>query len=114
MFGGLGCRREDDQLMPYLRLIALSSLLSLATGCRTLIQSVLSGDGPAAFGGIRFLASEIDCSQMPLEDLIGFGVLALVDGPLCLGLDLLLLPISIPWEVLQGGLEVGWDRISLF
>jgi len=98
--------------MSALRMITLSFLLSLMTGCKTLIQSVLSGDGPAVFGGLRFHASEIDF-HAPLEDVIGVGFLALVDGPLCLGLDLLLLPISIPWEVLQGGIEVGWHRISL-
>lgn len=85
-------------------LIGLTLLLAPLSGCCTLGQSA-QREGPAVFGGVRLDAKLLALTGGKEPTMIG---LVLLDLPLSLTLDTLLLPFSIPNEIEERGIETEW------
>lgn len=89
----------------------LVSLGLLGQGCATVAQA--KGDkGPAVFGGVRRSSSRFLGSLSPDFNSCGpppllYWIVLPLDFPFTLLADTVLLPVSIPNEVRQGGIDAG-------
>ena len=82
--------------------VALLLSTSLLGGCFTISNVTGKGNlwGPAAFGGTR---ENINIFENYKGCDGGIGVIAFFDLPFSLALDILLLPFTLPYEIIMGG-----------
>ena len=81
--------------------LSLALVLSLP-GCLA-VQDAASWRGPRVYGGIRMLASEWDRPGHTWGAALEFmaGVCLVLDVPLSLALDTAMLPVSLPYSLLD-------------
>ncbi|MBL4848006.1 MAG: hypothetical protein JKY65_21025 [Planctomycetes bacterium] len=75
--------------------LSFALVTTLAGFTSTGVQTMIGPDGPAAFGGTRLFFTET-LPNNPLR-----AALFAIDAPLSLGADLILLPASLPNEVVH-------------
>lgn len=79
-------------------------------GCMSILQAT-SSDGPAVFGGVRLYGRvwAAAFSDEPADPKLQFEPLDLIfltlDAPLSLAIDFVLMPVSIPNEIVAGGID---------
>lgn len=96
-------------------LLVLTAALALgAPACSTILQAS-DRDGPAAMGGVRAQgwawSRLLDAEEKPLGGVVVLSGLLVLDFPLSLAADLLLLPYGIYNELDAGGLRPRWPEL---
>lgn len=88
----------------------LALVLVVNSGCATVGQAFGGNAGPAIMGGTRTHANNVvDSVTEPSRD-SALTLLTLVDLPLSLVFDVLLLGETIPNEIRMGGIDAGKRR----
>jgi len=77
----------------------LAACLLLSAGCGT-IASLTGRDDPKLMGGMRYDIHYVDFGG-PALGICGGWLPFVLDFPFCLALDLLLLPVTLPWEIFR-------------
>lgn len=87
----------------FLSAVLLSSVLAFS-GCSTHLQAWSMDEGPAILGGVRMIGETFAADHTSIPQVI----MACLDFPLSLTLDVFVLPFSAINEVVQGGIDVQY------
>ncbi len=79
--------------------LLLAGGLLASSGCGT-IASLSGRDDPKLLGGMRYDIHYLDFDG-PALGICGGWLPFVLDFPFCLPLDLLLLPVTLPWEIFR-------------
>ena len=76
-----------------------AAILLVSCGCGT-IASLSGRDEPKLLGGMRYDLHYMDFDG-PALGICGGWLPLVIDFPFCLALDVLFLPVTIPWEIFR-------------
>ena len=83
--------------------VLLTTVLTFS-GCSTHLQAWSMQEGPAILGGVRMIGQTFVADHTSIADII----LACLDFPLSLTLDVVVLPFSAINEIVHGGIDVHY------
>ena len=83
------------------KVLGLAMVILLLVGCSTIASLVGMNHGPRIYSGVREDVRIIDRGGIYEHKMPFFVILAVLDFPLSFALDTLLLPLTIPWDLLE-------------